>query len=104
LKRSLMSVMPAMTKKAMGPQLLSAVIGSESHATSAALSSALVTKMFVARRRPLVVGTGMLAARSDERGKCAVSSDGNPEPLTLESIIARWMSIAYRGPCIDLGS
>eukprot|EP00964_Phaeocystis_antarctica_P086026 scaffold54410_cov44-Phaeocystis_antarctica.AAC.1 len=98
-----MSVMPAMVKKAMGPQLLSAVIGSESHATSAALSSALVTKMFVARRRPLVVGTGMLAARSDERGKsCAVSSDGNPEPLTLESIIARWMSIAYRGPCIDL--
>eukprot|EP00964_Phaeocystis_antarctica_P115349 scaffold79336_cov57-Phaeocystis_antarctica.AAC.4 len=73
LKRPLMSVMPATSKLSMGPNLLSVAIGSESHATSAALSSALVVKMCVARRRPLVVGTGMLAARSDERGKsCAV--------------------------------
>eukprot|EP00964_Phaeocystis_antarctica_P070976 scaffold43242_cov70-Phaeocystis_antarctica.AAC.2 len=29
-------------------------------------------------------------------------SDGRPQPLTVESIIVRWMSITYRGPCIDL--
>ena len=72
------------------------------YSPTAFFSLAFFVKTFDANRRPLIVGTGMLAARSDERGKCAVSSDGNPEPLTLESIIARWMSIAYRGPCIDL--
>ena len=32
----------------------------------------------------------------------ASPSDGIPQPLAAENIIERWMSIAYRGPCIDL--
>ena len=37
----------------------------------------------------------------DERDE-ALSSDGSTQPWTVESVIARWTSIAYRGPCIGL--
>ena len=37
----------------------------------------------------------------DERDE-ALSSNGSTQPWTVESVIARWTSIAYRGPCIDL--
>ena len=34
---------------------------------------------------------------------CALPSDGSTQPLDVESIIARWTSLAYCGPCICLG-
>ena len=56
------------------------------------------------RRRSRAPSTSPVITDScDERGEsCAVSADGNPQPLALESNIARWTSIACRGPCIDL--
>ena len=59
------------------------------------------------RRRSRALSTSPVIADScGERGESygyAVSrSDGSTQPLTVESIIARWTSIAYRGPCIDL--
>ena len=62
-KSLLMSVMPETSKSAMGPYVPSAAPGLESHATSAVLRSALVAKTLSSRRRPLVVATGVLAAR-----------------------------------------
>eukprot|EP00964_Phaeocystis_antarctica_P137675 scaffold102268_cov45-Phaeocystis_antarctica.AAC.1 len=47
----------------MGPYFPWAALGLESHATSAVLRSALVAKTLASRRRPLVVATGVLAAR-----------------------------------------
>ena len=40
------------------------------------------------------------AASGDE--SCALSSGASTQPLDVESIIARWTSIAYCGPCICL--
>ena len=37
----------------------------------------------------------------DERDEVLLS-EGSPQPSTAESVIARWTSIAHRGPCIDL--
>jgi len=45
----------------------------------------------------------VIADSCDERdASCALSSDGSTQPWTVESIIARWTSIAYCGPRIDL--
>ena len=43
----------------------------------------------------------VIADSCDERDE-ALSSDGITQPWTVESVIARWKSIACRGPCIDL--
>ena len=54
---------------------------------------------FSCRRAPST--PPVIADSCDERDE-ALSSDGITQPWTVESVIARWKSIAYRGPCIDL--
>ena len=64
----------------------------------------LWSQLEASRRRSRAPSTSpMIADSCDERCEsCVLPSDGSPQPLTLESIIARWTSIAHRGPCIDL--
>ena len=54
---------------------------------------------FSCRRAPSI--PPVIADSSDGRDE-ALSSDEITQPWTVESVIARWKSIAYRGPCIDL--
>ena len=63
------------------------------------LTDQLVLQLLAASRRP---PSPVIADSCGERGEsCAFSSDGSTQPLTSESIIARWTSIAYRAR-IDL--
>ena len=59
----------------------------------------LQPEAFSCRRAPST--PPVIADSCDERDE-ALSSDGITQPWTVESVIARWKSIAYRGPCIDL--
>eukprot|EP00964_Phaeocystis_antarctica_P008656 scaffold4683_cov69-Phaeocystis_antarctica.AAC.2 len=74
LKSSLMSVMPETSQVSIWPYLSSAAVWLALYSSTAPFSTALSAKSDgSARRRPLIVGTGVLAARSDERDKsCAV--------------------------------
>eukprot|EP00964_Phaeocystis_antarctica_P075652 scaffold46715_cov51-Phaeocystis_antarctica.AAC.1 len=67
-----MSVMPETSHSEMRPWSSIAAFLSALYSPTAFFSLAFFVKTFDANRRPLIVGTGMLAARSDERGKCAV--------------------------------
>ena len=60
------------------------------------------SQLEASRRRSRALSTSPVIADScDERGEsCAFFR--STQPLALESIIARWTSIAYRAPCIDL--
>ena len=63
-----------------------------------------VSQLEASRRRLRALSASPVITEScGESGEsCAVSADGSTQPLTVESIIARWTSIAYCGPCIDL--
>ena len=54
---------------------------------------------FSCRRAPSI--PPVIVDSCDEKDE-ALSSNGITQPWTIESVIARWTSIAYRGPCIDL--
>ena len=54
-------------------------------------------------RRARPPSTSLVIAESGaESGdeSCALSAGASTQPLDVESIIARWTSIAYCGPCI----
>ena len=63
--------------------------------------SALHEPEFSCRRSRAPSAPPVIADSFDERDEVWLSQ-GSPQPSTAESVVARWTSIANRGPCIDL--
>ena len=64
---------------------------------------ALHEPQFSCRRSRAPSAPPVIADSFDERDEVLLSQ-GSPQPSTAESVIARWTSIANRGPCIDLSN
>ena len=74
----------------------------ELHEPSQDLSqSALHEPQFSCRRSRASSAPSVIADSFDERDEVLLSQ-GSPQQSTAESVIARWTSIATRGPFIDL--
>eukprot|EP00964_Phaeocystis_antarctica_P151211 scaffold118764_cov48-Phaeocystis_antarctica.AAC.1 len=76
-------------------------LGKGGRAGRAELTDQPVSQLEASCRRSRAPSTSPVITDSCDES-LTLSSDGSPQPLTLESIIARWKSIAHRGPCIDL--
>ena len=83
---------------AIRPRMLSQ---EELHEPSQELSQSLLHSSSCRRSRAPSAPPVIADSFDDERDEVLLS-EGSPQPSTAESVIARWTSIANRGPCIDL--
>ena len=86
---------------AIRPRMLSQ---EELHEPSQELSQSLLHSSSCRRSRAPSAPPVIADSFDDERDEVLLS-EGSPQPSTAESVIARWTSIANRGPCmIDLSN
>ena len=83
---------------AIRPRMLSQ---EELHEPSQESSQSLLHSSSCRRSRAPSAPPVIADSFDDERDEVLLS-EGSPQPSTAESVIARWTSIANRGPCIDL--